>query len=644
MDGFYKDQFNIDKFLNEEMKKKELQSILKALGDLKQRNTYTMSNVLKEQTDSVVLIAEQLQSLYKKIDSLNVPILQLREEVKMLLSKVNDAVQTFDQHILQYQHFVDFKYRIQQLSAFRKVLKHTNILLMRCYGDSELDLQCLQRFIDNYALHNEILRTLNIEYTNDEDQDEKINYFLSEKFCNSFVQNDKRVMRIFIDMYIYLKRTDDLTKLIRNIIKPFLQPILCEENLRSCKSLNKLYTDALSILNFELLKKFGDIKEFNIVLDCYWVVVDNLLRKNLLSITAAGHADVFFTNFTETWRFLESIAEAYGDKTIVYRNASFVSHLKRFNLLVYYEIRHQEVSSVFETAILQCGLENSNHFYAKGKNMFGLKLQVSLVLYLQILYLIQRNIFLPLLSDQFLKSFLLLVSRYLKWIENVWIEPTIPNDAHTRDVLICIMCDLNIIIEKLDSKVRSDLRPLLNSSSLKCMESVIDTAKTSLYRCYNSVQKVLVNLIVVNARTTLLDINIIPRLYRRTNKNLPAKPSDYVVSALNPIIEFEKQLDDSFKDKSVILNNIVSQCTESYTNSCSEVFSQVCKTERSLLKLKSKNVQIVDGKCNDENSDISKIRQQIKLDLTYFKQQLFDYASDVTKDDLQALLSFFNKF
>lgn len=42
-----------------------------------------MTTVLREKTDAVILIAEQLQSLYKKIDNLQSPLAQLKEEVQV---------------------------------------------------------------------------------------------------------------------------------------------------------------------------------------------------------------------------------------------------------------------------------------------------------------------------------------------------------------------------------------------------------------------------------------------------------------------------------------------------------------------------------------------------------------------------------
>uniref|UniRef100_T1JGE2 COG complex component COG2 C-terminal domain-containing protein n=1 Tax=Strigamia maritima TaxID=126957 RepID=T1JGE2_STRMM len=114
-------------------------------------------------------------------------------------------------------------------------------------------------------------------------------------------------------------------------------------------------------------------------------------------------------------------------------------------------------------------------------------------------------------------------------------------------------------------------------------------------------------------------VSDIPRLYRRTNKDAPSKPSSYVCSILSPLESFFKEQEDvievEMKEKWGSL--VLAEVTQQYYNATSNVLTSVKKMEESLSRLKKAREKGSSSAIGSAigMSDDDKIRLQLAFDV-----------------------------
>lgn len=154
------------------------------------------------------------------------------------------------------------------------------------------------------------------------------------------------------------------------------------------------------------------MKGFNFIINSFWLEVDRQLRENLPNLTAPGNPDVFQKRFKETWQFFTEIARKCDNIRLLQTNKTFQEHIKRFNLPVYFEIRFQQIVTHLEEEILTCKSVYETSDAAK------FKIKMTGEIWKSIKRCFASDTFLELLSDQFLKLSMLILSRYLTWLNN----------------------------------------------------------------------------------------------------------------------------------------------------------------------------------------------------------------------------------
>lgn len=118
----------------------------------------------------------------------------------------------------------------------------------------------------------------------------------------------------------------------------------------------------------------------------------------------------------------------------------------------------------------------------------------------------------------------------------------------------------------------------------------------------------------------------VPRLYRRTNKEVPSTASSYVDSALKPFYQLQRGHGD--KVKPVVmqcwLQEALSESTHKYFETVSDVLNSVKKMEESLKRLKQARRSLATNPVSSSGgmSDDDKIRLQLALDVEYLGEQI----------------------
>lgn len=154
----------------------------------------------------------------------------------------------------------------------------------------------------------------------------------------------------------------------------------------------------------------------------------------------------------------------------------------------------------------------------------------------------------------------------------------------------------------------------------------MEDSKTSLSTCVPTLNNRIIQDLSESSFAYLKSALEVPRLYRRTNKEVPTKASPYVDSALKPFYRLQNEYKDILKQPMIHqwLEGALSESTQKYYETVSDVLSSVKKMEESLKRLKQARKTATSNPVgtNGGMSDDNKIRLQLALDVEYFGEQI----------------------
>ncbi|KAF7267137.1 hypothetical protein GWI33_019629 [Rhynchophorus ferrugineus] len=653
---FFKQHFSVDQCLSEFTQKSDLETLRKDLKNYGTELQLQMSEILKNETEAIVNLAEYLTNLNSKIDNLAIPISQLREEIKNLYELIKGVEQSYDTMLAEIKKNTLKQNHIHLKQGIISSCVYVNFVISTIEKDWYNNLNTLERIVNKYSFQKIYLCELSLMTTDIEsittNIEEKLVKNINMCFLNAFKDKYKTGILKCLRMYINLQKQDEAHKTIQiNILRPQLQPLFTDKYLeKNGQSLDQIYMKVRFILDSEIdyisriIEEYSDLNSFNFVLNSFWPEFDMQSTNGLPYITAPGNPELFQKRFISTFNLLKYIAERSGDKTLVSKNVTFLRNLKRFNLPVYFEIKFQQIAGNFESENLNLSLQN---IYL-GNNELSLTLKPTISLIKSLETCFQGNVYIDQLADQFIKLSLMLISRYLKLIDNV-LNNSITVDTPKEEVdnfIINCLFDLNaveaLVGPKCDniSSVDQTIFSITNKNIWHIILKVFKENSKTIDSCRVMLQNYVINLKVKECTTQLQSVTAIPRLYRRTNRSPPKEASLYIVNTVKPILDFN----NAFKDKlgqqlNQILDNILLQITTQYLSLVQEVLLSVCKTEESLKRLKSRTLNTSADKAtskSDMMSDETKIRVQIKYDVTYFYDNFYQLALPAGQ---QALLS-----
>ncbi|XP_026902836.1 conserved oligomeric Golgi complex subunit 2 isoform X6 [Acinonyx jubatus] len=196
--------------------------------------------------------------------------------------------------------------------------------------------------------------------------------------------------------------------------------------------------------------------------------------------------------------------------------------------------------------------------------------------------------------------------------------------------LIYVVADLDKLQEQLPELLET-IKPKLEMIGFKNFSSIsaaLEDSQTSLSACAPALSDRIIQDLSESCFGYLKSALEVPRLYRRTNKEVPTTASSYVDSALKPF----RQLQSGHKDKlrqAVIqqwLEGALSESTHKYYETVSDVLNSVKKMEESLKRLKQARKTTPTNPIGPGGgmSDDDKIRLQLALDVEYLGEQVLE--------------------
>lgn len=167
-----------------------------------------------------------------------------------------------------------------------------------------------------------------------------------------------------------------------------------------------------------------------------------------------------------------------------------------------------------------------------------------------------NGVYLPQLFVRFFKFTLQMMSRLSKWSEEAVATKKLPSTIDRVDFLTLIYLDLNKLIEKIPGLTDciTEKVPNTMSTQLELVEKCLNESRKMLIERRELIEKQWSNEIVAQTAGWTKQVADIPRLYRKTNRDAPKQPCNYVEQILKPNKSFHT------KNSNKIPSDVIQQC------------------------------------------------------------------------------------
>ncbi|KAF3708114.1 Conserved oligomeric Golgi complex subunit 2 [Channa argus] len=684
-DVFMKDDFDVDQFVADCRKQVQLEEMREDLELYYKLLKTAMVELINKDYADFVNLSTNLVGMDKALSQLSVPLGQLREEVMSLRSCVSEVIQAIDNQLSKQDDLQKKKVCVLRLiQVVRSVEKIEKILHSQNPKESSsleisrplLAGQILERIATEFnqlqfhAVQSKGMPLLDKVRPRIAGITSMLQQSLEGLLIEGLQTSNVEMVRHCLRTYATIDKTRDAEALVGQVlVKPYMDQVIIEEVVKSNPNgLQLMYSRLLEFVphHCRLLRevtgaaissdKADVVPGYDFLVNSVWPEIIKGIEERLANLFNPGNPDIFYERYSMSIEFVRRFERQCSSQSSVKRlrvHPSYTSFHNKWNLPVYFQLRYKEIAGSLENAISD-GLEA-----APAGSAFNL--QVSEVLWSCLMRCWSEKVYLSPLAHRFWKLTLQLYSRYAKFLDEVLTktsppevtkEPTrpLPSSASSTSSrtsmdeggsesggpaslstkqLVYIAAD----IQKLQQKI-----PELSEMVKKHLETmgfknlvIVEDALVDSKACLSS------SVPTLNARMTqhlterccrfLKSASEVPRLYRRTNKEVPVRASAYMDNALRPLHQLLTDSTGLVTSSTARewLRVALSDCTQKYYETISEVLSSVRKMEESLKRLKQARkgaTTTTMAGANGGPTDDSKIRLQLALDVEYLGEQI----------------------
>lgn len=656
---FMKKTFSVDEFLHENRNAGSLEIIRDDLGVYLKVLRSAMIELINQDYADFVDLSANLIGLDQQISGIGTPLEKLKDEILAVKEALEGTMREISDCLQQKKAMRGYKKSLQSLGKVQGALVKLESLLKPVEGKEQgINPTLLER-----AALESIQLQFNIkfcrQFLNDKQQQQselmKASLLdqLKTYFLQTLAQNNLDGLERCLRIYCTLDECRTAEEVFKvEIVSPYMSRVVSESSLQnSPQGLTGIYNQILDFMSLHmknlltLTKKNGKVKGYNFIVNSFWTEVERRMETNMSSIFAPGNPEAFYQKYKCTLEFLERIEliiedpnEANGFKA----HPQYKSFQIRWNLPVYFQIRFQEIGSNLEKS---CNRElDTAKFTAQqiSASQFNL-IQFSIALTC-ISNCWQQGIYLPQLFHRFFKLTLQLLSRTTSWIDTaIAFNFPAPVDPQTPPLRLKLLATLFSDINNLSKKIPQIVNLILEKSpsSLGLDASQLDEIffdnRSMLTTKLNRLQTLIVQELVQASISHIKQVSDIPRLYRKTNRDVPSKCCPYMELLIQPSRCFRERYTGMVGDERLkeFLANVYTSLTLNYYQAVDEVLTSVQKTEESLRRLKNLRDRNVNpptattlastGNSTADRAAISdddKIRLQLQVDVIHYVQEI----------------------
>uniref|UniRef100_A0A7N6AAN6 Conserved oligomeric Golgi complex subunit 2 n=1 Tax=Anabas testudineus TaxID=64144 RepID=A0A7N6AAN6_ANATE len=666
-DVFMKDDFDVDQFVSGCRKQVQLEEMREDLELYYKLLKTAMVELINKDYADFVNLSTNLVGMDKALNQLSVPLGQLREEVMSLRSCVSEVIQAIDKQLSKQDDLQKKKVCVLRLiQVVRSVEKIEKILHSQNPKESNsleinsplLAGQILERIATEFnqlqfhAIQSKGMPLLDKVRPRIAGITSMLQQSLEGLLIEGLQTSNVDMVRHCLRTYATIDKTRDAEALVGQVlVKPYMDQVIVEEVVKSNPNgLQLMFSRLLEFVphHCRLLRevtggaissdKADIVPGYDFLVNSVWPEIIKAIEERLAYLFNPGNPDIFYERYSVSMAFVRRFERQCSSQASVKRlrvHPSYTSFHNKWNLPVYFQLRYKEIAGSLENAI-------SDRLEAAPAGS-AYHLQVSEVLWSCLLRCWSDKVYLSPLAHRFWKLTLQLYSRYTKFLDEVLTktpapegtkEPTrpLPSSASSTSSrtsmdeggsesggpaslstkqLVHIAAD----IQKLQEQVHTQNKYAL-ADSKACLSSSIPTLNAKMTQHLTE-----------RSCRFLKSASEVPRLYRRTNKEPPVRASAYMDNALRPL---HQVLTDSTglvtpRTAQEWLRVSLSECTQKYYETISEVLSSVRKMEESLKRLKQARkgaTTAITAGANGGPTDDSKIRLQLALDVEYLGEQI----------------------
>uniref|UniRef100_A0A182XWN0 Conserved oligomeric Golgi complex subunit 2 n=1 Tax=Anopheles stephensi TaxID=30069 RepID=A0A182XWN0_ANOST len=666
---FMKKTFSVDEFLHENRNAGSLEIIRDDLGLYLKVLRSAMIELINQDYADFVDLSANLIGLDQQIDAIEGPLKKLRDEVDQVKGALEGSMSEIASCLEQKKLLRAYKKSLQSLARAQASLSKLEGMLLLSERKEPFDATLLERAA---------LESIQLQF--------------NSKFCHSFLDDGKRQLaqELWSELLDRLKsyflrslnepEPKELERCLRiyctldecrtaeevfrgEIVAPFMNRVISETSLQnSPQGLTGIYNQILDFVSMhmkqlcQLTKRNGKVKGYSFIVNSFWAEVERRMETNMSSIFAPGNPDAFYQKYKCTLEFLERIEQIIDDADDVAQfkaHAQYRSFQLRWNLPVYFQIRFQEIGAELEASCNDSAAAQRQLAKSISASQFNVA-QFSVAL-TAISRCWQDGVFLPQLFHRFLKLTLQILARLSVWCGEVSRSaPKQEQEGGSEDgterirFMVALYSDLRNIELKIPSIVNLVAEKSPTGTSRTELETIIGESGTIFGDRRSQLQRLIVQELITASIPQLRQVSDIPRLYRKTNRDVPSRCCSYVEQVLAPTDTFRKNYDSMIGDEAMrdFLTGVYNHVTVQYYQMIDEVLTSVQKTEESLRRLKNlrdrsgtaaaSSTATTNNTDRVATSDDDKIRLQLQVDVMHYVRFVEDQAK-ISRQDVNQL-------
>ncbi|XP_078047054.1 conserved oligomeric Golgi complex subunit 2 [Augochlora pura] len=653
---FIQKNFNVDTFLQEHKQQSKLENMRDDLGIYLKLLRSAMIDLINRDYVDFVNLSSNLIGLDKAINDLQGPLGQLREEVMQVQQTLDDEISAISINIYESKRIREYKQSLFSLQhIFKSLNKLSSVLSLNTFLESPTKIDILEQAATEFNQLQFHMCRCKLDIIKDKQKEcdqleQTYMTHLNELFLACIQEKNSVFLVRCLRIYVMLDKINDAENLVREeIVSPLVDGVISMENLQvDSLGLQSIYNRLLNILSIDL-KQLLDItlhpnrcsvKGFNFLVNSFWVNVEEKIEQYVKCIFAPGDPVLFHSRYIATLEFLEKLeAECVTADSLnaLKKNSQYKNFLKKWNLPVYFQIRFQEIAGVVETVLIEPVSPASIKGTLESLTQNEFSLHATCILWENLEKIWTNDVYLYQLFHRFWKFTLQMCARYQTWalaaLKEVWpVENEVgslsKSEHHTKlNFLVCLNQDIEKLVKKLPLLLEIAELKLKQQTPiiLKLLKDSLSETTKKLQAILSQVTEEIVNELLKQCIVHLKQVSDIPRLFRRTNRDVSTKPCTYVKNALAFLMSFhadyKKLIPDNVNHWSELT---LSSLTEHYLASVTDVLTSVQKTEESLRRLKKIRDKSTGSLSSEVQgvSDDEKIRIQLQVDVQAYANMI----------------------
>nr|XP_030695466.1 conserved oligomeric Golgi complex subunit 2 isoform X2 [Globicephala melas] len=686
-DEFMKEDFDVDHFVSDCRKRVQLEALRDDLELYYKLLKTAMVELINKDYADFVNLSTNLVGMDRALSQLSVPLGQLREEVLSLRSSVSEGIRAVDERMSKQEDIRRKKICVLRLiQVIRSVEKIEKILNSQHSKETSaleassplLTGQILERIATEFnqlqfhAVQSKGMPLLDKIRPRIAGITAMLQQSLEGLLLEGLRTSSVDVIRHCLRTYATIDKARDAEALVGQVlVKPYVDEVIVEQIADAHPSdLQLMYRKLLAFVphHCRLLRevtggatsseKGNTVPGYDFLVNSVWPEIVRGLEEKLPSLFNAGNPDAFHQKYTISMDFVRTFERQCGSQASVKRlraHPAYHSFNNKWNLPVYFQIRFREIAGSLEAAltdVLEDAPAGSSYcLLASHRTWSSLQRCWS------------DQMFLPLLVHRLWRLTLQILARYSVFVKELLLRPISNESAkdirkpsgtgskdpsvaqgncedrgsgpsETKPVvpvsstqLVYVVADLDRLQEQLPELLET-IRPKLEVIGFKNFSSIsaLEDSRLSLSACVPALSDRVTQDLSESCFSHLKSALEVPRLYRRTNKEVPTTASSYVDSALKPLHQLQSGHKDKLKQATIQqwLEGALSDSTHKYYETVSDVLNSVRKMEESLKRLKQARrtaPATPAGPSGGGMSDDDKIRLQLALDVAYLGEQ-----------------------